>query len=94
LKDLGTLVRIDFLLAGAGDRLTEAGRHLSASDREQARAILRSQQSALHQRIRACLETAYGIRPDTDGCLHNGAPAQASLDRIDDAVVWHVWLPT
>ncbi|MDX8506139.1 hypothetical protein [Mesorhizobium captivum] len=69
MKDLGTLVRIDFLLAGAGDRLTEAARHLSASDREQARAILRSQQSALHQRIRACLEAAYGIRPDNDGCV-------------------------
>ena len=69
MKDLGTLVRIDFLMAGAGDRLTEAARHLSASDREQARAILRSQQSALHQRIRACLEAAYGIRPDGDGCV-------------------------
>jgi hypothetical protein len=34
MKDLGTMVRIDFLLAGAGDRLTEAARHLSASDRE------------------------------------------------------------
>lgn len=52
LRDLGTLVRIDYLLAGAGDRLNEASRHLSAGDREQARAILRSQQSALQQRIR------------------------------------------
>lgn len=69
MRDLGTLVRIDFLLAGAGDRLTEAARHLSASDREQARAILRNQQSALHQRLRGCMEAAYGIRPDNDGCI-------------------------
>lgn len=67
LKDLGTLVRIDYLLAG--DRLNEAARTLSASDREQARAVLQSQQSALQQRIRLCLEAAYGIRPDSDNCL-------------------------
>ncbi|MGB8843780.1 MAG: phage resistance protein [Aliidongia sp.] len=69
MRDLGTLVRIDALLAGSGDRLNEAARMLSASDREQARAVLKSQQSALQQRIRACLEVAYGIRPDGDGCI-------------------------
>ncbi len=83
MKDLGTLVRIDFLLAGAGDRLIEAARHLSASDREQARAILKSQQSALHQRIRACLETAYGIRPDTDYCLGAVVPPEERLVSLD-----------
>ena len=67
LSDLGTLVRIDYLLTG--ERLAEASRHLSATDREQARAVLRSQQSALGQRVRSCLEAAYGIRPDQDGCL-------------------------
>ena len=49
---------------------------LSASDREQARAVLKSQQSALHQRVRSCLEAAYGIRPDADGCLGNIVPAE------------------
>ena len=83
LKDLGTLVRIDFLLAGAGDRLTEAARHLSASDREQARAILRSQQSALHQRMRACLEAAYGIRPDNDGCVGTAVASEERLVSLD-----------
>lgn len=67
LRDLGTLVRIDYLLTG--ERLQEASRHLSATDREQARAVLRSQQSALGQRVRSCIEAAYGIRPDQDGCL-------------------------
>jgi hypothetical protein len=83
MKDLGTLVRIDFLLAGAGDRLVEAARHLSASDREQARAILRSQQSALHQRIRACLEAAYGIRPDNDGCVGTAVEAEERLVSLE-----------
>jgi hypothetical protein len=83
LKDLGTLVRIDFLLAGSGDRLAEAARMLSASDREQARAVLKSQQSALHQRVRSCLEAAYGIRPDSDGCLGAIVPAEDRLVALD-----------
>lgn len=81
MRDLGTLVRIDFVLAG--DRLTEAARMLSASDREQARAILTSQQSALHQRLRACLEAAYGIRPDTDGCVGAVVAAEDRLVSLD-----------
>jgi hypothetical protein len=83
LKELGTLVRIEFLLAGGGDRLAEAARMLSASDREQARAVLRSQQSALHQRVRACLEAAYGIRPDADGCLGTIVPVEDRLVALD-----------
>lgn len=83
LRDLGTLVRIEFLLAGTGDRLVEAARMLSASDREQARAVLRSQQSALQQRVRTCLEAAYGIRPDTDGCLGIVVPAEERLVALD-----------
>jgi hypothetical protein len=82
LKDLGTLVRIDYLLAGP-DRLDEAARHLSVTDREQARAILRSQQSALNQRLRVCLEAAYGIRPDQDGCLGTSVPAEERFVPLD-----------
>lgn len=81
LKDLGTLVRIDYLLAG--DRLNEAARMLSASDREQARAVLQSQQSALQQRIRLCLEAAFGIRQDGDGCLGEVVVAEDRLLPLD-----------
>ena len=84
MRDLGTLVRIDFLLAGSGDRLAEAARMLSAGDREQARAVLRSQQSALHQRVRACLEAAYGIRPDADGCLGAIVSAEDRLVALEE----------
>ena len=83
LRDLGTLVRIDHLLAGSGDRLAEAARMLSATDREQARAVLRSQQSALHQRVRTCLETVYGIRPDSDGCVGTPVPVEERLVPLD-----------
>jgi hypothetical protein len=83
LKDLGTLVRIDYLLAGSGDRLLEAARHLSASDREQARAVLRSQQSALHERLRACVEAAYGIRKDADGYLDDIVQPEEQLVSLD-----------
>jgi hypothetical protein len=87
MRDLGTLVRIDYLLAGAGDRLNEAARMLSAFDREQARAVLRSQQSALHQRIRACIETAYGIRNDNDGCIGTAVPPEDRLVSLQGAFV-------
>ncbi len=58
-RELGTLVLLDYLLTG--ERFDDAARHLSASDRTQARALLRNQQSQLQQRLRNCLEVAYGI---------------------------------
>jgi hypothetical protein len=81
MRDLGTLVRIDYVLAG--DRLNDAARMYAASEREQARAVLKSQQSALHQRLRACLETAYGIRPDTDQCVGTAVAAEDKLVSLD-----------
>ena len=81
MRDLGTLVRIDELMKDG--RLAEAARMLSVSDREQARAVLRSQQSALHQRLRACLDAAYGIRPDADGCVGTPAPVDGRLVSLD-----------
>jgi hypothetical protein len=67
LRELGTLIRIDFLLIR--NRLEENARHLSPADREQARSLLQNQQSQLYQRLRACLEAAYGIRNDQDNAL-------------------------
>jgi hypothetical protein len=83
LQDLGILVRIDYLLAGAGDRFDDAARHLSSIEREQARAVMRNQQSALQQRLRICLECAYGIRPDQDGCLGAMVAAEDHLVPLD-----------
>jgi hypothetical protein len=58
-KELGTLVRIDAVLTG--ERLGDYAGHLSQVDQAQAKALLKNQQSQLQQRIRQCLEVAYGI---------------------------------
>ncbi|CAO3401287.1 phage resistance protein [Azospirillum palustre] len=62
MRDLGTLVRLNFLLTG--ERFADHARHLSAVDRDQARALLANQRSVLQQRLRACLEVTYGIASD------------------------------
>jgi hypothetical protein len=67
LRELGTLIRIDFLLIR--NRLEENAPHLSPSDREPARTLLQNQQSQLYQRLRACLEAAFGICTDQDNAL-------------------------
>lgn len=58
-RELGTLVKLNYLLTG--ERFADHARHLSAVDRDQARALLTNQRSQLQQRIRASLEVAYGI---------------------------------
>jgi hypothetical protein len=45
--------------------------------------VLRYQQSALQQRLRICLEGAYGIRPDQDGCLGTEVAAEDHLVPLD-----------
>lgn len=59
MADLGRLVIIDELFKG--DRFEEHARHLSAADREQARSLLRNQQTQLKHRIQAGIAVAYGI---------------------------------
>jgi len=81
LRELGTLVRIDFLLVR--NRLEDAARHLSPSDREQARALLQNQQSQLYQRLRASIEAAYGIRHDQDNALGLKLDAGDQLVSLD-----------
>lgn len=60
--ELGRLIIIEELLKG--DRFNEAARHLSPTDREQARSLLQNQRSQLQQRLRACLHVAYGIESE------------------------------
>ena len=59
LHDLGRLVLLDQVLTG--NRLAEHGAHLSQSDRDQARGLLRNQRDQMETRIRNCLLAAYGI---------------------------------
>jgi hypothetical protein len=82
LRDLGTLLRIDYLLAGS--RLEENSPNLSAIDRQQARSLLQNQQSQLQGRMRMVLEAAYGIRQDPDGALAMQASAEDHLVSLDE----------
>ncbi len=81
LRDLGTLLRIDYLLVGS--RLEENSPNLSAIDRQQARSLLQNQQSQLQGRMRMVLEAAYGIRQDQDGALAVQVSAEDHLVSLD-----------
>jgi hypothetical protein len=59
LRDLGTLVILDHILAG--ERFGSFASHLSQVDQAAARALLDNQRSQLRQRLRAYLDGAYGI---------------------------------
>ena len=52
-------MRIDAVLTG--ERFADYAGHLSSVDQAQAKALLKNQQSQLQQRMRQCLEVAYGI---------------------------------
>ena len=58
--ELGQLVIIDHLLRG--NNLDQHASDLSAQDRETARTILESRQSALTSKLQSIVEAAYGIR--------------------------------
>ncbi len=68
MKDLGTLVVLDHVLAGQGDRFHQYAAHLGPVDREQARTLLKQRQTLLRERLVACLRQAYGVaaRQDSD----------------------------
>jgi hypothetical protein len=58
-KDLGKLVVLEHVLAG--ERFDTYCQHLSPQDRQAAKSILESQQSALRQRIHQHLDAVYGL---------------------------------
>ena len=61
--ELGQLVIIDHLLRG--NNLDSHASTLSTQDRETARTILQSRQSALTSKLQATVEAAYGIRKES-----------------------------
>ena len=71
-RDLGTLVKIDHVLAG--ERLRDFATHLSPVDQASAREILRNQQSQLRQRLIHYLEGAYGVENPTPGSVDESHP--------------------
>jgi len=58
-KELGTLVLLEYILAG--DRFTQYANHLSLQDRQAAKSLLENQRSVLRRRIDNHIDVAYGL---------------------------------
>ncbi|GAA1485108.1 DUF6079 family protein [Brachybacterium fresconis] len=83
LKDLRTLVILDYLLTGHGDRWRNYSDHLSEADRSQAKVILQGQRDNLRAGILTALLQAYGAATAQPGILTEGSGDQVlwSLDQ-------------
>lgn len=82
LRDLGRLVVLDYILTG--ERFDDYASHLSLVDRGPARALAKNQRDQLQQRLRQCLEVAYGIALEPRDAVQNrldGADQLRSLDQ-------------
>ena len=82
-RDLGTLVRIDHVLAG--ERLRDFAAHLSPVDQASARELLRNQQSQLRQRLIHYLEGAYGVENPVPGSVDESLPPTEHFQSLDPA---------
>jgi hypothetical protein len=68
LGGVGTLVRLNYILAGGGsDRLYALASDMSPQDRQQAKLLLEQQQRALRERLLDCLKQAYGAAAPQPG---------------------------
>jgi hypothetical protein len=72
-EDLGTLVVLDHLLGGTGDRFHQYAEHLGPVDREQARNLLRQRRTQLRDRLNDCLKQAYGAAARADSDVDSGS---------------------
>ena len=81
--ELGRLIIIEELLKG-DQRFNDAARHLSITDREQARSLLQNQKSQLEQRLRSCLHVAYGIENEPHDAIEgSGLDASEHVQSLD-----------
>ena len=82
-RDLGTLVRIDYVLAG--ERLRDFAAHLSPVDQASARELLRNQQSQLRQRLIHYLEGAYGVESPVPESVDESLSPTEHFQSLDPA---------
>ncbi|WP_416670068.1 phage resistance protein [Egbenema bharatensis] len=68
LKDLGTLVILEHILA-SDDRFSQYSTQLSPQDRQTAKSLLDNQRSVLRQRVQNHLDAAYGLQIISEGSL-------------------------
>jgi len=81
LGDLGTLVVLDHVLTG--ERFGSYASHLAPVDQAAARALLDNQRSQLRERLRACLEVAYGIATPPAGVIETSHEVADRLKSLD-----------
>jgi len=60
-EDLGTLVLLEYLLAGAGDTFDRHAIHLPAEHRQLAKATLANRRNNLRESLNAVIKQAYGV---------------------------------
>jgi hypothetical protein len=82
--DLGTLVVLDHILAG--ERFAGVASHLSQVDQAAARSLLENQRSQLRQRLRACLEGAYGVGNAPPGAVESSPELAERFQSLDPTV--------
>lgn len=68
LKDLGTLVVLEHILA-SDERFGQYVQQLSPQDRQSAKQILNNRRSGLQERVKSHLDAAYGLEALTAGSL-------------------------
>ena len=81
LRELGTLVILDFVLTG--DRFNDYASHLSAADRAAARSLLDNRRSQLRERIRSYLEAAYGVATPPKGAIDESHEPGEHVQSLD-----------
>src|SRR5262249_54510170 len=78
LEDLGTLVKLDHLFSGGGERFDENAAHLSMADRGQVRTTLDNLRSTMRQNLADAIRQAYGAQTPN--------PQDVVVDSSDDRV--------
>ncbi|MBB1516007.1 phage resistance protein [Tessaracoccus sp. MC1679] len=61
MRDVSRLVKLNYLLDGAGDRYAQHADHLSEMGRIQAKTILQSQRDSLAHALRRAIQVAYDL---------------------------------
>jgi hypothetical protein len=82
LEDLGTLVKLDHLFSGRGERFDENAAHLSVTDRGQVRSTLTNLQATMRQNLADAIRQAYGAQPPN----HQDIVSDAGDDRVFESL--------
>ena len=81
-KDLGTLVKLEYILKN-DERFSSFSKHLSPTDRAQARTLLDNQRSQLKQRVKDYLMGAYGACEAVPGSLDDSAALDTQIYSLE-----------